>query len=265
MSILDSILGHSTATTMPYAQQVATPVPMQVASPQLVPSSYFGSRQNDGYQSFGGSLVRNTLTGAGLGAAAGLVIPGVGVPIGAAAGAAVGAGSALIRQPRVAAALGDGMKAGLAGAAGGALVGSVTPINPIVGAAAGAGGGFLVGTLNGLLKNVDGGRYSIEARPTVGGKVMQGAKLGGLSGAALGAGVGAIFGGIGAVPGGLIGAAIGAIGGGLYGLMSGTTDAATGAKGAMLFAPSTSSVPVQQYPPQMVQQVPCYGYYQRTA
>ena len=197
-----------------------------------------GSRQNDGYQSFGGSLLRNTLVGAGLGAAIGAPT-GIGLPIGAGIGAAVGAGSALIRQPRVANAAGDGMKAAMAGAAGGALVGTVTPFGPIGGAVAGGVGGFLTGVTSGLLKNVAGGKFSIEGETSVWGRIKKGFMLGAASGGAVGAGAGLLFGGIGALPGALWGAAIGGIGGALYGGTTGTVDAATGAKGVRLFGGDT--------------------------
>jgi hypothetical protein len=189
-----------------------------------------GSRTNDGYGSFGGSLLRNTAIGAMTGAAIGLPT-GIGLPIGMGVGAAVGAGSALIRQPRVAAAVGDGMKGMMAGAAGGALVGTVTPFGPVGGAVAGAAGGFLTGTVSGLLKNVAGGKFSIEKETSVWGRITKGFAMGALSGATVGAGAGLLFGGIGALPGALWGAAIGGVGGAIYGGTTGVTDAATGAKG----------------------------------
>jgi hypothetical protein len=200
-----------------------------------------GSRQNDGYQSLGGALVRNSLIGAGLGLAIGLPT-GIGAPIGAGIGAVVGAGSTLIRQPRVANAVGDGMKAAMAGAAGGALVGVVTPFGPVGGAVAGAVGGFVTGTVSGLLKKVAGGKYSIEGQTTVMGRVTHGLMLGAASGGVIGAGAGLLFGGIGAVPGAFWGAMIGGIGGAAYGLMSGGVDAATGAKGVR-FSGGGSSLP----------------------
>ena len=228
-----------------------------------------GTRQNDGYQSFGGSLVRNTLIGAGLGAAIGAPT-GIGLPIGAGIGAAVGAGSALIRQPRIANAVGDGMKAAMAGAAGGALVGTITPFGPVGGAVAGGVGGFLTGTASGLLKKVNGGKWSVEGQTTVWGRLSRGFMLGAVSGGAVGAGAGLLFGGIGALPGALWGAAIGGIGGAAYGLMSGTVDAATGAKGAHFFGqggphlpglpgkPNLPGLPSGSgTPSQSVTQVPC--------
>ena len=190
-----------------------------------------GSRQNDGYKSFGGALLRNGLIGAGLGAAIGLPT-GIGLPIGAGIGAAVGIGSTLIRQPRVANAVGDGMKAAMAGAAGGALVGTITPFGPVGGAVAGGIGGFLTGVTSGMLKKVAGGRFSVEGQTTLLGRVGHGFLLGAASGGVVGAGAGLMFGGIGALPGALWGAIIGGVGGAAYGLMSGTVDAATGAKGA---------------------------------
>lgn len=225
-----------------------------------------GTRQNDGYSSFGGSVLRN----AAIGAAAGAVIAlptGFGLPIGAGIGAVVGAGSALIRHPRVASAVGDGIKASLSGAAGGALVGTVTPFGPVGGAVAGAVGGFLTGTVSGMLKKVSGGKYSIEGQTTVIGRVKQGLLLGAASGAVVGAGAGLLFGGIGALPGALWGAAIGGIGGAFHGLTSGTIDAATGAKGASFVGGGKSILPhlggrnsngddPNQYPGQVVQQMP---------
>lgn len=190
-----------------------------------------GTRQNDGYQSLAGSVVRNGLIGAGLGAMIGAPT-GLGLPIGAGIGAAVGVGSALIRTPRVANAAGDAMKAGLAGAAGGAVVGTITPFGPVGGAIAGGVGGMLTGITSGLLKKVNGGKWSVEGQTTVWGRISRGFMLGALSGGAVGTGAGLLFGGIGALPGALWGAAIGGIGGAAYGLMSGTVDAATGAKGA---------------------------------
>lgn len=197
-----------------------------------------GSRQNDGYQSMTGSVLRNAAVGAGLGALIGAPT-GIGLPIGAGVGAIVGAGSALIRMPRVANAVGDGMKAAMAGAAGGAVVGTVTPFGPIGGAVAGGIGGFLTGITSGLLKNHAGGKYSIEGQTTVWGRITRGFALGALSGGAVGAGAGLMFGGIGALPGALWGAAIGGIGGAAYGALSGTVDAATGAKGARFFGNGT--------------------------
>jgi hypothetical protein len=195
------------------------------------PNPAMGSRQNDGYGSMTGSVIRNGLIGAGLGAA--IALPtGFGVPIGAGVGAAVGVGSALIRHPRVANAVGDGMKAAMAGAAGGALLGVVTPFGPVGGAVAGAAGGLLTGTVSGLLKKYAGGKYSIEGETTVWGRVKKGFMLGAASGGVVGAGAGFLFGGIGALPGAIWGAAIGGVGGAMYGAMSGTVDAATGAKGA---------------------------------
>lgn len=189
-----------------------------------------GPRVNDGYSSFGGSVLRNAAIGAATGAVIGLPT-GIGLPIGAGIGAAVGAGSALIRHPRVSSAVGDGMKGMMAGAAGGALVGTVTPFGPVGGAVAGAAGGFLTGTASGLLRNVAGGRFSVENETTVWGRVKKGFALGAMSGATVGAGAGLLFGGIGAVPGALWGAAIGGVGGAIYGATTGVTDAATGAKG----------------------------------
>lgn len=189
-----------------------------------------GSRTNDGYSSFAGSVMRNAAIGAATGAVIGLPT-GIGLPIGAGVGAAVGAGSALIRHPRVSAAVGDGMKGMMAGAAGGALVGTVTPFGPVGGAVAGAAGGFLTGTVSGLLKNVAGGRFSIEKETTVLGRITKGFSMGALSGAAVGTGAGLLFGGIGAIPGALWGAAIGGVGGAIYGATTGITDAASGAKG----------------------------------
>jgi hypothetical protein len=195
------------------------------------PNPAMGSRQNDGYKSLTGSVIRNGLIGAGVGAAIGLPT-GIGLPIGAGVGAAVGAGSALIRHPRVANAVGDGMKAAMAGAAGGALLGVVTPFGPVGGAVAGAAGGFLTGTVSGLLKKYAGGKYSIEGETTVWGRVKKGFMLGAASGGVVGAGAGFFLGGVGALPGAIWGAAIGGVGGAVYGAMSGTVDAATGAKGA---------------------------------
>ena len=189
-----------------------------------------GSRVNDGYSSLGGSVLRNAAIGAATGAIIGMPT-GIGIPIGAGIGAAVGAGSALIRHPRVAGAVGDGMKGMMAGAAGGALVGVVTPFGPVGGAVAGAAGGFLTGTVSGMLKNVAGGRFSIEKETTLWGRVSKGFALGAVSGATVGAGAGLMFGGIGALPGALWGAAIGGVGGAIYGATTGLTDAATGAKG----------------------------------
>lgn len=189
-----------------------------------------GSRTNDGYSSFAGSVLRNAAIGAATGAVIGLPT-GIGLPIGAGIGAAVGAGSALIRHPRVSAAVGDGMKGMMAGAAGGALVGTVTPFGPVGGAVAGAAGGFLTGTVSGLLKNVAGGKFSIEKETSVWGRITKGFTMGALSGAAVGTGAGLLFGGIGALPGALWGAAIGGVGGAIYGATTGLTDAATGAKG----------------------------------
>ena len=192
----------------------------------------YGSPANDGYSSFGGSLLRNTAIGAATGALIGAPT-GIGIPIGAGIGAAVGAGSSLIRQPRVAGAIGNGMKAAMAGAAGGALVGTVTPLGPIGGAVAGAAGGFLVGTTSGLLKGLAGGRFSVENETTVWGRIKKGFTMGAVSGLALGAGAGLMFA---AIPGGpvvsaLIGAAVGGVGGAIHGATTGVTDAATGAKG----------------------------------
>lgn len=189
-----------------------------------------GSRQNDGYSSFTGSILRNTAIGAAAGAVIGLPT-GIGLPIGAGIGAAVGAGSALIRHPKVAGAVGDGMKGMMAGAAGGALVGTITPFGPVGGAVAGGVGGFLTGTVSGLLKNVAGGRFSIEKETSVWGRITKGFAMGAVSGAAVGTGAGLLFGGIGALPGALWGAAIGGVGGAIYGATTGITDAATGAKG----------------------------------
>jgi hypothetical protein len=189
-----------------------------------------GSRVNDGYSSFTGSVLRNAAVGAAAGAVIGLPT-GIGLPIGAGVGAAVGAGSALIRHPRVSAAVGDGMKGMMAGAAGGALVGTVTPFGPVGGAVAGGVGGFLTGTVSGLLKNVAGGKFSIEKETTLWGRISKGFALGAVSGAAVGTGAGLLFGGIGALPGALWGAAIGGVGGAIYGATTGAVDAATGAKG----------------------------------
>jgi hypothetical protein len=189
-----------------------------------------GSRTNDGYSSFTGSVLRNAAIGAATGAVIGLPT-GLGLPIGAGIGAAVGAGSALIRHPRVSAAVGDGMKGMMAGAAGGAVVGTITPFGPVGGAVAGAAGGFLTGTVSGLLKNVAGGKFSIEAETSVFGRIKKGFAMGAVSGATVGAGAGLLFGGIGALPGALWGAAIGGVGGAIYGATTGVTDAATGAKG----------------------------------
>lgn len=189
-----------------------------------------GSRTNDGYSSFGGSVLRNAAIGAATGAVIGLPT-GIGLPIGAGVGAAVGAGSALIRHPRVSSAVGDGVKGMMAGAAGGALVGVVTPFGPVGGAVAGGVGGFLTGTASGLLKNVAGGKFSIEKETTVWGRIKKGFALGAVSGAAVGTGAGLLFGGIGALPGAVWGAAIGGVGGAIYGATTGVTDAATGAKG----------------------------------
>ena len=199
-----------------------------------------GTRQNDGYQSLAGSVVRNGLVGAGLGALIGAPT-GIGIPIGAGVGAAVGIGSALIRTPRVANAAGDALKAGLAGAAGGAVVGTITPFGPVGGAIAGGVGGMLTGITSGLLKKVNGGKWSVEGQTTVWGRISRGFMLGALSGGAVGTGAGLLFGGIGALPGALWGAAIGGIGGAAYGLMSGTVDAATGAKGARFFGAGGST------------------------
>lgn len=189
-----------------------------------------GSRVNDGYSSFAGSVLRNAAIGAATGAVIGLPT-GLGLPIGAGIGAAVGAGSALIRHPRVSGAVGDGMKGMMAGAAGGALVGTVTPFGPVGGAVAGGVGGFLTGMTSGILKNVAGGKFSIEKETSVWGRITKGFAMGALSGAAVGTGAGLLFGGIGALPGALWGAAIGGIGGAIYGGTTGVTDAATGAKG----------------------------------
>lgn len=227
------------------AQMIQKPVQQvsQTTPSQQTVNPLMGTRQNDGYQSFGGSLVRNTLIGAGMGAVAGTVIPGVGTLIGAGAGAAVGAGSALIRQPRVANAVGDGLKGAIAGATGGALIGTVTPFGPLGGAAVGAAGGFLTGTASGLLKTVSGGKYSIESETTVWGRMKKGFLLGATSGGLLGAGAGFMFGGIGAVPGAIWGAVMGGVGGAAYGAMSGGVDAATGAKGARFFGGGTPKLP----------------------
>lgn len=189
-----------------------------------------GASVNDGYSSFTGSVLRNAAIGAATGAV--IALPtGIGIPLGAGVGAAVGAGSALIRHPRVAGAVGQGMKGAMAGAAGGAVVGTITPFGPVGGAVAGGVGGFLTGITSGLLKNVAGGRFSIENETTVLGRVKKGFMLGAASGAAVGTGAGLLFGGIGALPGALWGAAIGGIGGAIYGATTGVTDAATGAKG----------------------------------
>ncbi len=189
-----------------------------------------GASVNDGYSSFAGSVLRNAAIGAATGAV--IALPtGIGLPIGAGVGAAVGAGSALIRHPRVAGAVGQGMKGAMAGAAGGALVGTVTPFGPVGGAVAGGVGGFLTGMTSGLLKNVAGGKFSIENETTVWGRIKKGFALGAVSGAAVGTGAGLLFGGIGALPGALWGAAIGGVGGAIYGATTGVTDAATGAKG----------------------------------
>lgn len=187
-------------------------------------------RENDGYASFGGSLLRNTAIGTATGAIAGAMIPGMLIP-GAVVGGVAGAASAAIKKPRVAQALGDGMKAAGAGAAGGAVVGTITPFGPLGGAVAGAAGGFLTGTASSLLKNVAGGRLSVENEKTVLGRITKGAMMGAVSGGTVGAGAGLLFGGIGAVPGALWGAAMGAVGGAIYGATTGVTDAATGAKG----------------------------------
>lgn len=244
MSTVSQIISQAPAQVMPARQPGSNPL--------------MGSRQNDGYQSFGGSLVRNTLIGAGMGGVVG-GMTGM-LPVGLAAGAAVGAGSALIRQPRVANAMGDGMKASLAGASGGAVVGAFTPMGPLGGAIVGGLGGFLTGTASGLLKKHAGGKWSIEGQTTVWGRVSRGAMLGAIGGGAVGLGAGAMFGAIGLPAGPIIGAVIGAIGGGIHGLMSGTVDASTGAKGARFFGgggvklpglPNGSSpgqTPVQQWP-----------------
>lgn len=186
----------------------------------------------DGYGSIPRSVITNAGIGAATGAVAGLVLPGIGLPIGAGIGAAVGAGSALIRIPKVASAVGDGVKGALSGAAGGALVGTITPFGPVGGAVAGAAGGFLTGVTSSLLKNVAGGKFSIESETTVWGRIKKGFALGAVSGAAVGTGAGLLFGGIGALPGALWGAAIGGVSGALYGATSGTADAISGAKGA---------------------------------
>lgn len=215
--------------------QMISPVPGQYVVPQGGINPLMGSRRNDGYQSLTGSVVRNTMIGAGLGAVVGLPAGGIGALPGAAIGGAIGAGSALIRHPRVANAVGDGMKAALAGAAGGAAVGAFTPLTPIGGAVAGAAGGVLTGTISGLLKKYNGGKWSVEGQTTLFGRIKQGFMLGAASGGVLGLGAGALFGGIGAVPGALAGALIGGVGGAIFGATSGTVDAATGAKGARFF------------------------------
>ncbi|MBC7462586.1 MAG: hypothetical protein H7287_14620 [Thermoleophilia bacterium] len=185
---------------------------------------------NDGYKSFGGSILRNAAVGAAAGAL--IALPtGLGIPLGLGIGAAVGAGSALIRSPKIAGAVGDGMKGAMAGAAGGAIVGVITPFGPVGGAVAGGIGGFLTGVTSGLLKNVAGGRFSIDSETTVWGRIKKGFALGAVSGAVVGTGAGLMFGVIGALPGALWGAAIGGIGGAIYGASTGLTDAATGAKG----------------------------------
>lgn len=207
--------------SMPVAHNAGTVVASGGAS---------GADTTDGYKSVGGSVLRNAAIGAATGAIIGMPT-GIGLPIGAGIGAAVGAGSALIRLPKVASAVGDGVKGAMAGAAGGALVGVVTPFGPVGGAVAGAAGGFLTGVTSGLLKNVAGGRFSIDSETTVWGRIKKGFTLGALSGAAVGTGAGLLFGGIGAIPGALWGAAIGGVGGAIYGATTGVTDAATGAKG----------------------------------
>ncbi len=232
---------------MSTVSQLIGQIPGQGVVQQTGPNPSMGTRQNDGYQSFGGSVIRNGLIGAGLGAMIGLPT-GLGLPIGAGVGAALGVGSALIRHPRVANAFGDGMKGALAGATGGALVGTVTPFGPIGGAVAGGIGGFLTGTTSGLLKKFNGGKYSIEGQTTVWGRVSRGFALGAVSGGAVGLGAGLLFGGIGALPGAIWGAAIGGIGGAAYGLMSGGVDAATGAKGARFFGASGSGANLPHLP-----------------
>jgi len=132
------------------------------------------------------------------------------------------------------------MKGMMAGAAGGALVGVITPFGPVGGAVAGAAGGFLTGMTSGILKNVAGGRFSIEKETSVWGRITKGFAMGALSGAAVGTGAGLLFGGIGALPGALWGAAIGGVGGAIYGATTGTVDAATGAKGVSIFGKSIS-------------------------
>lgn len=202
-------------------------------------TSYSDQRRvNDGYSSFTGSVLRNTATGAALGAVGGLA---VGMPLpGAAIGAVGGAASAAVRHPRVAQALGEGMRGAMAGAAGGALVGTVTPLGPVGGAVAGAVGGAVTGVASNVLNSVTGGKFSIEKETSVLGRLTKGFALGAASGGTVGLGAGLLFGGIGAIPGTLIGAAIGGVGGALYGLTTGVTDAATGAKGVSLTGSSSS-------------------------
>lgn len=231
--------------------QMISPVPGQYVVSQPGINPLMGSRRNDGYQSLTGSVVRNTMIGAGLGAVAGLPAGGIGALPGAAIGGAIGAGSALIRHPRVANAVGDGMKGAMAGAAGGAVVGSFTPFGPLAGAAAGAVGGVLTGTISGMLKKYNGGKFSVEGQTTLFGRISRGFMIGATSGGVLGLGAGALFGGIGAIPGAIAGALIGGVGGALFGATSGTVDAATGAKGARFFGnppnlpglPGRSSLP----------------------
>ena len=194
-----------------------------------------GSRQNDGYRSFGGSVIRNGLIGAGMGAVISLPLGPIAAPTGIVIGGALGAGSALVRHPRVAGAVGDGMKGAMAGATGGALVGTITPFGPVGGAVAGGLGGFLTGTASGMLKSVSGGKFSIEGQTTVGGRVLRGAMLGAVGGAVVGGGAGLMFGGIGAPLGAFWGGVIGTVGGALTGLFSGGVDAASGAKGVRFF------------------------------
>ncbi len=203
-----------------------------------------GSLTNDGYSSFAGSVLRNAAIGAATGAV--IAMPtGIGIGLGAGIGAAVGAGSALIRHPKVASAVGDGMKGAMAGAAGGAVVGTVSPLGPVGGAAAGAIGGFVTGIANGVLKTVAGGKYakySIDNETSVWGRIKKGFTMGAVSGAAVGTGAGLLFGGIGALPGALWGAAIGGVGGAIYGATTGVTDAATGAKGVSFTGGGSGSI-----------------------
>lgn len=209
--------------------------------------------ETDGYGSVGGSILRNTAVGAAAGAA--LALPtGIGLPIGIGIGAAVGAGSALIRTPLGSAAVGDAMKGGLSGAAAGSVVGMVTPLTPVGGAVVGAVTGGVMGIANTVLKNVAGGKFSIDAATSVGGRTGRGALVGAASGAAIGAAAGALFGGIGAVPGAIGGALIGALSGAFHGFTTGAVDKVTKAKG--MDTPKRG--PVQQIPGQY----PSYQNYQ---
>ncbi len=207
------------------------------------PNPMMGSRMNDGYSSFWGGVARNGLIGAGMGAVAGLALGPLSVPVGAAVGGAVGAASTLIRHPRASAAVGDGMKGAVAGFTGGAVVGTVTPLGPMGGAVAGGVGGFLTGTVSGALKNHAGGKHSIEGQTTLGGRIVQGAKLGAISGGVVGAGAGLMLGGVTMPVGAAWGALIGGVGGGLYGAVSGITDGVTCAKGMRLGGGSGGNLP----------------------